>query len=407
MKVSTMRIVDRLLGVPVCFLLTVLRRCGNFWRLLRKQQPAQIRRILFVKLAEQGATVLAYPALQQALQRVGRQGVYFLVFEDNRFILDVMEVIPPENVIPIRTDTIRSLMRSTLRALWRMWKLRIDAAIDFEFFARSSAALTYLSGACLRVGFHSFSGEASYRGDLMTHRLSYNPHIHTSQTFQMMVAALDCPPKQLPAMDMDLPAVQSAAPPFNPSPEEIERYRAVVERQAGTGEFSPLILLNANASDLLPLRRWPAGRYVLLARKLLERSPDVRIAFTGSPKEAVNAEGLVAAVDNERCFSLAGKTALRELLILYCLADALITNDSGPALFATLTPIHVVTLFGPETPKLFGLRSPKSHILWKNIPCSPCVNAYNNRLSACKNNVCMQRISVEEVFDVVCQLCEL
>ena len=77
----------------------------------------------------------------------------------------------------------------------------------------------------------------------------------------------------------------------------------------------------------------------------------------------------------------------------------LVTNDSGPAHFAALTDIDVITLFGPETPAVFGVRGPRSHILHAGLPCSPCVNAANNRLSACTNNLCMQTISVDAVYD--------
>jgi len=106
----------------------------------------------------------------------------------------------------------------------------------------------------------------------------------------------------------------------------------------------------------------------------------------------------VRQVGSERCFSLAGKTTLRQLLVLYTLAEVLATNDSGPAHFAALTPIDVVTLFGPETPALFAALTPRNHVLWSGIVCSPCVNAFNNRESQCKNNICMQRITVEQVF---------
>ena len=34
------------------------------------------------------------------------------------------------------------------------------------------------------------------------------------------------------------------------------------------------------------------------------------------------------------------------------------------------------------------------------------VRAYNNRLSRCRQNLCMQRISVDEVFDTVCAVYE-
>ncbi len=92
---------------------------------------------------------------------------------------------------------------------------------------------------------------------------------------------------------------------------------------------------------------------------------------------------------------------MRELLTLYTLASVLVTNDSGPAHFASLTPVHTVVLFGPETPLLFGSRSPATTIIWKQLACSPCVSVFNHRLSPCRNNVCMQSITVDEVFDAV------
>jgi ADP-heptose:LPS heptosyltransferase len=89
------------------------------------------------------------------------------------------------------------------------------------------------------------------------------------------------------------------------------------------------------------------------------------------------------------------------LLVLFGLADVLVANDSGPAHFAMLTPVRVVTLFGPETPALYSARSPDNVPLWAGMICSPGVNAFNNRQSCCKNNVCMRSISVEQVFAAV------
>jgi ADP-heptose:LPS heptosyltransferase len=86
------------------------------------------------------------------------------------------------------------------------------------------------------------------------------------------------------------------------------------------------------------------------------------------------------------------------VLVLYTRSAILVTNDSGPAHFASMTPIRVVTLFGPETPALFAARSPHATTLWAGITCSPCVNAYNNRQSICRNNLCMQAITVDDVF---------
>ena len=400
MGVRKMILIDRWLGVPLCVVFTWLRALLT----RRARKDAEVRSILFIKLAEQGSTVLAYAALREATRRVGPENVFMLVFDNNRFILDALGVIPPENVIPLRHNNLLALMGAALGAVRRLRRLRIDAAIDLEFFARSSALLALLSGAPVRIGFHAYFGEGPYRGNLMTHRVRYNPHLHTTATFSMLVAALDQPPKAFPRFDYLPQTSEHPLPTFEVLPEEVTRVRQLLAKHTGAriDASPPLILLNANASDLIPLRRWASAGYVELAKRLLAKFPEVTIAFTGAPEEAEKAWALVKQVENERCFSLAGETTLRELLVLYTLADVLVTNDSGPAHFAALTPIHTVTLFGPETPQLFAALTSRNTALWAGIACSPCVSALNNRQSACRNNVCMDRITVNQVFDAVC-----
>lgn len=389
MNVSALQKMDRWAGVPLCFCLTLFRKV---FTAPLPPGPVSVRSILFVKLAEQGSTVLAIGAAERAVEMVGRENVYFIAFAENRFILDLLELVPEGNIITLSSRSVSQLCSSTWEAMGRMRKLKLDAAIDMEFFARGSAALVFLSGARARVGFHSFFSAGPYRGDLLTHRLLYNPHLHTSAMFQVLVESLACDPARLPTLDFLPPSSEKAAYSFVARPDEIAGVRALLP--AG----QPLLLLNPNAGDLLPLRQWPNIRYVELARRLLAEFPEVCIGFTGAPSEAQEIERLVREVDSASCFSLAGKTTLRQLMVLYTLAEILVTNDSGPAHFASLTPIHVITLFGPETPALFAARTPRNVAIWRGLACSPCVNAYNNRQSPCRDNVCMQQITVEQVF---------
>ena len=385
----------------VCGILSLIRRLsglpgtGNVAR-----KPT---RILFVKFAEQGSTVLAYHAIRRAIEMVGHENVYFLVFQENRFVLDVMHLIPEQNVVTVGHKNIVDAGFQALQALKRIRELQVDAAIDLEFFSRSSAALTYLSGAGSRVGFHTFFGEGPYRGDLMTHRLLYNPYIHTSQNFQLMVEALEQAPDRLPTFGGKIPAEDAVSPQFVASPDVEQEVRAIIRRASGQPGEPSLILLNPNASDLLPLRKWPTDRYVDLARRLLERFNDVCVGMTGAPDEADSIARVAGQVGSPRCFSFAGKTTLAQLLVLYTLAEVLITNDSGPAHFASMTPITVITLFGPETPLLFRALTPRAIPIYMQLPCSPCVNAYNNRQSPCRDNICMKSITVDHVFTVACQ----
>jgi len=400
MKVNSMRLLDRWVGSVISAVLTAVRKFADLFRRMPTDPP---RRILIVKLVEQGATVIAEPALRRAVEMVGRENVFMAVFQENRFILDVLDVMPRENVITIRSDGLVTVFVDTLRAIWRMRREGIDAAVDFEFFSRYSGALTYLSGARRRVGLHSFAGEAGYRGDLMTHRVGYNLTLHASHIYQVLIEALTVPPEQLPAMGFRLPA-DSAQSAFVVDAGETREVETLLRQIVGRDSIPPLILLNANSGDLLPLRRWPSERYVELAQRLLEKYPEMMIAFTGSPDERAGAEHMAALVDSDRCVSMGGRTTLRQLLIAYGLSEILVTNDSGPAHYASLTSIDVVTLFGPETPTIFGSKSPRSHILWAGLPCSPCVNAFNQRITTCTNSLCMQAILVDEVFAMVCRV---
>jgi ADP-heptose:LPS heptosyltransferase len=403
-KTSTMRQADRWLGVPVCLTLTAARRVIDYFDYTAPREP--LRRILFVKLVEQGSSVLACSAIRRAVELVGRENVYFLVFEENRFVLDAMGLIPPENVIAIRTDGLIRAAVEALQVIRRIRALGINTAIDLEFFARSSAALVFLSGARYRVGFQAFGGEGPYRGDLFTHRLRFNPYLHTSQTFCMLVEALTVQGERLPTFDLEPVLAEDLPPPFCASPREVDQARALLKEASPSARFQPLILLNPNCSDLLPLRRWPTERYTELAQRLIHRYPEVHVAMTGGPNEGAAVATMVGQVGSDRCFNLAGRTTLRQLLVIYGLAEVLVTNDSGPAHFAALTPIDVVTLFGPENPRLFAARTTRNHVFWAGIACSPCVSALNGRTSPCRDNVCMQRIDVNRVFDEVCRIYE-
>src|SRR5437667_6298072 len=174
-SISTLQRTDRWIGVPLCAVLTLLRR---IFESVGLPGPRQVQRILFVKFAEQGSTVLAYPAIRRAIEMVGRENVYVVVFEDNRFILDAMEIIPEGNVITIATNSVFGLATGALRAVLQVRKIGIDAVVDMEFLTRFSAILTFMTGAKSRVGFHTFYVAGPYLGDFMTHRFLYNSHYH-------------------------------------------------------------------------------------------------------------------------------------------------------------------------------------------------------------------------------------
>jgi ADP-heptose:LPS heptosyltransferase len=399
-KPETIRRLDLHLGKVLCFAFTRLRRL----RLLGREAGGGLRKggkILFIKFIEQGATVLAYDALREAVRTWGRENVYFAVFEENRGILDILGILPPRNVLSIRSGPPLAFLRDFLKTVRTVRRAGIDATVDLEFFTRAPAVFAFLTGAPVRVGLHRFTSELPYRGDLMTHRVQYNPYLHVSAQYALLVRALAADPRETPLLKEPVRLASGKPPAFVPGKREVEDVRRKIREASGANVSGPIVLLNPNASDMLPLRKWPSGRFVELGRRILRSHPGVLVLVTGAPSERGEAEELTREIGMERAACVAGRTTLRELFVLYTLADVLVTNDSGPSHFASLTNIDTVVLFGPETPALYGARRASTHVVWAALACSPCVNVFNHRFSPCNDNRCMQAITVDEVYERV------
>jgi ADP-heptose:LPS heptosyltransferase len=228
--------------------------------------------------------------------------------------------------------------------------------------------------------------------------------LHIALQYLVLVEAAFHDPKEVPMLKVPLSSAVARAsadptppPQFAPDAIELQHLRDRIGAAGG----HPIVILNPNASDLLPLRKWQTAKFKALAERILASYPSALIVLTGATTERDAADALRQEIGSPRVISLAGETTLRELLTLYCVADVLVTNDSGPGHFSSLTPVRAIVLFGPETPRLFGPLTPASTVIWKELACSPCVSVFNHRLSPCTNNVCMQSITVDEVFDAV------
>jgi ADP-heptose:LPS heptosyltransferase len=126
----------------------------------------------------------------------------------------------------------------------------------------------------------------------------------------------------------------------------------------------------------------------------------VAVLVTGVASERADAHRIVTTVGSDRVVDLAGQTTLEDLLHLFDLADLLVTNDSGPAHFAALTDIPILVLFGPETPALYKPLSSNCVALYAGLACSPCVSAFNQKRTPCRDNRCLKVIGVAEVYAV-------
>ena len=402
MNVGFMRSVDRKLGIPLCFFLSCvhgLRRIFSQPRLIRNPE-----KILFIELSEMGSMVLAYSLFKKTKEMFPEAALYFLTFQENRHAVDILEIIPGENVITVSSRNFFSFFFSSISAIRKLRRLKISAALDMELFARFTAILSYLSGAKNRVGYFKYHNEGLYRGNFLTHKVAFNPHIHMSQNLLNLVYSLSSSSQDAPLTKRSLSDEDIVIPRIQASQDSRMRIlKKLQEKNKDITSDKKIVLLNPNVSDIVPVRRWPLENYIELAKRLLQHE-GVFIIVTGVKSEKEHADDLCQAVGSERCLNLAGKTTFFELIDLYHIADILITNDSGPVHFSVMTDIKTFAFFGPETPGLYGPLGKNCRVFYSGYSCSPCLSAFNHRKSPCTDNRCLKAITVEEVYREVKEL---
>jgi ADP-heptose:LPS heptosyltransferase len=396
-----MRKIDYYIGIPLCWLITIFYKLQRLLGLKNPRYHENPTHVLFIELAEMGSTVLAYPAIHALKMRYPAAQLYFVIFKHIKESVEISDLIPKENLFFIESVSLWSVVRDTIKfAMASRWK-KIDTVIVLEMFARYSTILSYLSGARKRVGFYRYHQEGLYIGDFLSHKVHYNPHIHTAHAFLSLVHALDAPHGQVPLTKISFEGYPLTLPAFYSSATDRARiWHLLQEGHAPIERTAQLVIVNPNASPWISIRKWPLISYAALVRRLL-MDEALYVVIIGVASERPEAAYLCQAVQSERVLDLTGKTSLPDLLHLFNLSTVLVTNDSGPAHFATLTTVHTIVFFGPETPILYRPLGNNCTVMYTHYACSPCVSAYNQRLSPCQDNICLQSISVDKVYCTV------
>jgi len=401
MNVDTMRAIDHYAGVPLAFLGTLIEKSIRLFSSTAQIKP---RNVLFIELSEMGSAILVDPAMRYLKEEVkkNRGDIYFVIFSKNKVSLELLNTVPSENIYTIDESSLVSIATSTLGFLKWCREKKIDSVIDLELFSRFTALLTPLSGAVNRVGFHAFHNEGLYRGDFLTHKVAYNPHQHISKSFMALVKSLLSKEQQLPFYkgiveddEINIAKVEVTQEQQDAVKEIVASYYAGYEY-----EKNPIILVNSNASDLLPQRRWDRENYAQVIQKILQHNENAIVLLTGAPAEKEGAQILADNVNDKRCINFAGGVKFLQLPHLYAISTMMLTNDSGPAHFASITDMHTFVIFGPETPALYGSLGSTTPI-FAGLSCSPCVSASNHRKTPCSDNKCIQVITPEWVFNTM------
>ena len=397
MKLQTQRFIDRWVGQLLCAAVSAWVRLGSLLTGPPKlgQSP---RNILVILLSEMGSIVLAGPMFAQLRRSYPGANIHVLQLKKNQEVSKLLQLTQAEFLHSLDDSSGSTLISDILKVSMAMRRVGLDAVIDCELFSRVSALLSFSTGARVRVGFTPHTQEGLYRGSFINHAIPYNPYQHISKQFLSLVDALqsDGPaPRNKAAVIRSLPIDTELSVEF--APPELATYRGKVHSDHPVTTSKKLVLMYAGGG-ILPERAWPADHYARVAQGLC--AAGYAVGLIGLKDDAQLARDLITKIRHDACIDLTGYTrSIRELLMLFHAADLLITNDGGPGHFATLTPIQTMVFFGPETGKLYGPLGQRNKVLESGIACSPCLSAYNHRLTFCDgDNQCLKRIAPDPVL---------
>jgi lipopolysaccharide heptosyltransferase II len=146
------------------------------------------------------------------------------------------------------------------------------------------------------------------------------------------------------------------------------------------------IVLNIGATK--PVNRWTIDGFAALAGEI-DQKFNLAAALTGGREDQDMADRIVDAAGHS-VINLVGKTSIDELKNVLQCSRAVVTCDTGPMHLAVALGKEVIALFGPSDANRTGPF--RGTVIQKAQNCSPC------NKKKCKDPVCMEMISHEDVM---------
>lgn len=382
MNWKLIRLIDSFLGIPLIFVISVLRPGWN--RTTRRPSDFPPKKILLVKFWGIGNVFMLLPSIQALHKTFPEAEIDFLTLESNREALKALGVV--NRITAIDTGSVFSFFYSWRAAARSLSSSGYDLVIDFEQFARFSALMVFQSGATESIGFAT---RGQHRHSLFTRSMEYDNHVHITRSFYSLaeVAGVTLPFSGIVHLE-NLETLRSNGG------------RLLRSHNIDVKEI--IVVMHIGTSDNFKERRWPPPYYAALA-DLLAGGYGVRIVMTGLPDETF----LISETGQHlkhpgRVIDLGGQLSFHEYFALITVADLAISADTAAVHMASAVNTPVVGLYGPNTPDLYGPWGANSLALYAGFECSPCITNFNSKINTCRHpdgrGACMSAISVETAF---------
>ncbi|MYF98351.1 glycosyltransferase family 9 protein [Candidatus Poribacteria bacterium] len=326
-------------------------------------------KILLIRLSSLGDIVLTTPAIRAVRAHFPQAYIAMLVAKQSA---DVLLQNPHLNeIIQFNRFAKDKDTGEMLRIIRILRQRRFALTFDFQRKFRTEL-LMYFSGATERVG----------KGRLCTIRVPKQGNQHATESYFDLLHAAG-----IMAENRELEMFLSKS----------ERTDACyVFEEAGVSEMQLKVGLFPGAG--WKLREWMPDRFASIGDKLVEKF-DAQVIIFGGPKEGALVRS-VANLMQHPAILFAGNLQIRQLAACIEKCDLFLTNDTGPMHIAAAVGTPTIALFGPGDHIRFQPLGESNTVIRHDVACSPC----KQFTEKCKDNICMKQITVDEVWDSICQI---
>lgn len=257
-------------------------------------------------------------------------------------------------------------MSSTIEFAKNLSNYNFDIIISLHKSYRTSQIVKNIT-APIKIGFDNASNKRVY-----THKVKYKTHIHEALRYISMIFD----DSNLVNVELDLTI-------------DDKLYLENLLVQQKFDDSKKTILLAPGS--VWHTKRWGSDNYSKLADSL---KSVYNVVVIGSKEDSISTrEGVV---------NLCGLTSISQTYQLLLNSELLVTNDSAPTHFASLTNTATITIFGATHPMFgFGPQAEKSIVIQNDsLKCRPC-RIHGSKECPIGTHVCMTSITPIMVYDKI------
>ena len=369
------KIIDFFLGVPLVYLLGLIRK--TFLR--RYARPKKPQRVLFIKLAAIGDTILFLSVIKAFRSKFPDARIDLLASPINQELLRSVPFIDQVHILPLGAT---SQQTGLFRFLGGLKENQYDLAIDGEQWSRFSPLAAFYAKIQYLVGFKT---AGQYRHFLYDEVIEHTEVQPERDSFAELVRGFKITDFEPPQLYFE--------------PQVVQKATTLLGELDLTGK--PFLVLHPGCGAHGWQREWPPEKYAALVKELRKATPGLRVLLTGAPAERALTESLAQMIGGG-AENLCGRLSLMEMSYVISQANLFVSGNTGPMHIAAATGTPLIALHGPTNAKKWGPLTQRGVVICSPLECSPCL--FLGFEYGCQDNKCMRTIELSLVVEAAQKL---